>query len=421
MLTIFTAVNFFMNCLLFLLFIYFVRHFIFSLNRAFRPQSSLYLGIKDSDLPTVTVLVPAHNEEKVIGDALNALLKQDYPQHLFQIIPVNDRSTDRTREIINRLALIYPERIKPFHRSTGKAGKSAALKDVSGRITSEITIVFDADYIPAPQLLRNLVAPFVDPEVGAVMGRVVPINANKNLLTRMLDLERSAGYQVDQQARMNLGLLPQYGGTVGGIRNSALKEIGGWDDMVLAEDTDVTLKLFLNGWIIIYQNACECYEEVPEDWNVRVKQIKRWARGHNQVLLKQWVRLLKNPNLDLFEKLDASLLLTIFVMGPLTFVAWSLAQILYYAGYSHNSLIATSLMSYLVFSSLGNFALFFEIGTAAFLDGFQKRIRLLPLGVGFFFVSLLTVSKTFVIQIWEDVICKKEIVWEKTLRYRDPS
>ena len=60
------------------------------------------------------------------------------------------------------------------------------------------------------------------------MGRVVPLNAGRNLLTRMLDLERSAGYQVDQQARMNLHLVPQYGGTVGGVGSSALRDVGGW-------------------------------------------------------------------------------------------------------------------------------------------------------------------------------------------------
>ncbi|MFY0104485.1 hypothetical protein ABTP95_22220, partial [Acinetobacter baumannii] len=75
-----------------------------------------------------------------------------------------------------------------------------------------------ADYLPARGLIKQLVAPFFDPEVGAIMGRVVPVNAGANLLTRLLDLERSGGYQVDQTARMNLGLVPQYGGTVGGIR-----------------------------------------------------------------------------------------------------------------------------------------------------------------------------------------------------------
>ena len=127
-----------------LLFIYFVRHFIFTLNRAFRSQGAMYLGIEDSRLPTVTIFVPAHNEEKVIADALNSLLKQDYPAHLYTIIPLNDRSTDRTKEIIDQFVLLHPGRIEAFHRNSGKAGKSAALKEACENIQTDIIIVFDA-------------------------------------------------------------------------------------------------------------------------------------------------------------------------------------------------------------------------------------------------------------------------------------
>src|SRR5581483_3211648 len=118
----------------------------------------------------------------------------------------NDRSTDGTRDIIDEFIHEHPARITPFHRVGGKPGKAAALKDAMRMVETEIVLVFDADYIPGRALIRQLVAPFFDPEVGSVMGRVVPINVGKKLLTRLLDLERSGGYQVDQQARMNLGL-----------------------------------------------------------------------------------------------------------------------------------------------------------------------------------------------------------------------
>ena len=413
-----SGLNVYLYFLLFLLLLYFIRHFSFTLNRAFRAQNSLYLGIEHSELPTVSILVPAHNEEAVISDALNALLKQEYPVHLFKVIPVNDRSTDKTRIILDQFAKQFPARIQVFHRDQGVPGKSAALKEVCEGVDSEIVIVFDADYIPAPNLLMNLVTPFIDPEVGAVMGRVVPLNSGKNLLTRLLDLERSAGYQVDQQARMNMALLPQYGGTVGGVRMQALREVGGWDEKILAEDTDVTLRMFVKGWSVVYQNFCECYEEVPEHWDARIKQVRRWARGHNQVMFKQFFNLLKHPQIQFLEKLDAFLLLCVFLMGPLIFLGWGATQILYFAGYSKISFLASGLGAFIVFSALGNFALFFEIGTAAFLDGYQKRIRLLPLGVFFFFVSLVTVSKVFFVQILDQVFLKKEVSWDKTIRFR---
>ena len=79
----------------------------------------------------------------------------------------------------------------------------------------EIIIVFDADYRPARNMLKQIALGFEDPQVGAVMGRVIPYNTNTNMLTRLINLERSGGYQVDQQARYNLKTIPQNGGTGG--------------------------------------------------------------------------------------------------------------------------------------------------------------------------------------------------------------
>src|SRR6202022_3597043 len=114
-----------------------------------------------------------------------------YPRELLHILPVNDRSTDRTREIIDEIAARSPGQIRPFHRTGGKLGKAAALKEAMQLVTSDLIVLFDADYIPAPQLIQQLVSPYFDPEVGAVMGRVVPLNVGANLLTRLLDLERA--------------------------------------------------------------------------------------------------------------------------------------------------------------------------------------------------------------------------------------
>jgi len=234
--------------------IYTIRHYCFTVNRIIGQQRHPYVDVDTAEWPPVTVLIAAHNEEAVVGDILTALLEVDYPAEKLAIVPVNDRSVDRTREIIDSFVVHYPGRITPFHRTGGRAGKAAALKDAMAYVNTEIMLVFDADYVPGKALIRQLVAPFFDPEVGSVMGRVVPLNVGKKLLTRILDLERSGGYQVDQQARMNLHFVPQYGGTVAGIRKSALDEIGGWNENTLAEDTDLTYRMLLAGWKTVYEN-----------------------------------------------------------------------------------------------------------------------------------------------------------------------
>ncbi len=397
--------------------VYTLRHYAFSLNRLLGRQRHPYVDIDTAEWPTATVLIPAHNEEAVIACAIEALLDVDYPPEKLQIMPVNDRSTDRTREIVDQYAARYPGRITPFHRTGGKPGKAAAIKDATESLASEVLIIFDADYIPAHGLVKQLVAPFFDPEVGAVMGRVVPLNAGTNLLTRMLDLERSGGYQVDQQARMNMRLVPQFGGTTGALRRAAVESIGGWHDDVLAEDTDITYRLLLNGWKTVYQNRSECYEEVPETWPVRMRQITRWAKGHNQVFFRYALPLLRERRTGLLERIDGLFLLGVYIVPCVLLLGWLLCIALFYMGAYALAAGALALFAAVSYSSLGNFAVFFEIGTAVHLDGNRSRIQLLPFAFLNFLASVIAISQAVVQQLrgaWH----AQQLQWDKTERFR---
>ena len=403
-----------------LIVVYTLRHYYFAFNRLFGRQRHPYVDIDTANWPTVTVFIAAHNEEAVIANSLEALLDVDYPPERIRLMPVNDRSTDRTREIIDGYVARFPGRITPFHRTGGKPGKSAALKDATELVESDIIIIFDADYVPGKGLIKQLVAPFLDPETGAVMGRVVPLNTGSNLLTRLLDLERSGGYQVDQQARMNLRMVPQYGGTVGGVRRAALEGIGGWRDDALAEDTDLTYRLLLAGWKTVYQNRSECYEEVPESWPVRVRQIMRWAKGHNQVALRYSGRLLFSRGVSWAERVDGLLLLGVYAMSPLLLFGWILAIFLFYCTTNQWLSGALALFALMGYGALGNFAAYFEISTAVHLDGNRNRIRLLPLNLFGFLISLLSIARATWNQFFFDWLLGRSLVWDKTVRYRQP-
>jgi cellulose synthase/poly-beta-1,6-N-acetylglucosamine synthase-like glycosyltransferase len=397
--------------------LYTARHYWFTLNRLFGFQRHPYIDTDTADWPQVTILVAAHNEEKVVSHILAALMGVNYPRESMLVIPVNDRSTDRTREIIDQFCLEHPGRIRPFHRTAGKGGKAAALKDAMELVDTEVILIFDADYIPGAGLIKQLVAPFFDPEVGGVMGRVVPLNVGTNLLTRLLDLERSGGYQVDQQARMNLQLVPQHGGTVAGVRLSALREIGGWNDNSLTEDTDLTYRLLLYGWKTVYQNRSECYEEVPETWQVRIKQIMRWAKGHNQALATYGFRLLFSKHRATFrERIDGFLLLGVYIMAPLTLLGWLLALAVFYEGIAPlHGVIA--LLSITAYSAVGNFAAFFEIAAAVRLDYTRQRVCLLPFLILGFGVSIFSVSRAFISQLMAP-LTGAQFHWDKTERFR---
>lgn len=397
--------------------VYAVRHYLFTVNRLFGRQRHPYVDVELAKWPHITVCIAAHNEEQVVAHAIDALLAGDYPRERMTIIPLDDRSTDRTAEILDNYSAFYPGLIRPIHRSQGQPGKAAALQDAMPHVKGEILIVFDADYLPGKSLLRQLVAPFFDPQVGAVMGRVVPLNVGTNMLTRMLDLERSAGYQVDQQARMNLRLVPQYGGTVGGVRIRALENCGGWRSDTLTEDTDLTYRLLLCGWETVYQNRSECYEEVPEQWPVRIRQITRWSDGHNQAMREYAVSVLKDDFLNFWQRLDGFLLLGVYAVASLTLAGWVLTLILWYGGRTVVGFSAVLLVA--SYSTIGNVASFFEVAAAARLDGYRGRVRLLPLLLVGYLVTLIAVMRGLLPgRRTGSGSDGRAVVWHKTSRYR---
>lgn len=399
---------------------YGVRHYVFTVNRLFFPQKRTFEGVQAAVWPKLTVFIAAHNEEAVIAHCIEALVKSDYPLDRLTVIPVNDRSSDGTRAICDHWAALYPNLLFPFHRSEGKAGKPAALMDASKRAPedTEIFCIFDADYIPGRGLLKQIVAPFLDPEVGVTMGRVVPGNVSTNLLTRLLDMERSAGYQGDQQPRQNLDTLPQFGGTVGGIRVRALNAVGGFREDVLAEDTDLTFRLLGKGWRVGYVNAAECVEEVPETWPVRVKQLMRWAKGHNQVLFTFLWATVRNPHLSVRQRVDSLMLLGCYAVAPLTLLGWLLILFTYFAVPSSPLLtMGGSVLALVVYGGFGNSAAFFQMAAAVRLDGNARRLRLLPLNFVGYIVSAVTITRG-TLNLLIDTLLKRELKWDKTVRFR---
>ncbi len=186
---------------------YAIRHHLFVMYRLSSKKARDMMELVGYTTPTVTVLVPMHNEENVAADVLQALVDCDYDWNRLEILAIDDRSEDRTGDIIDEFAAKYPV-IKALHRQKGAGGKGAALKDASAQARGEILLLFDADYIPSRSMIKFLVAPFCDPETGAVMGRVVPQNGDASVLAGLLELERGAGYQIGQQARYALGLTP---------------------------------------------------------------------------------------------------------------------------------------------------------------------------------------------------------------------
>jgi len=395
---------------------YLARHYIFTVVALYYRHGQTHYNLHNMVYqPKVSVIIPARNEENVIGRILQRMTELTYPKEKLEVIVVDDGSTDRTGEITEELAKKY-DYINVIHRSpenSGK-GKAAVLNEGSKHATGEILCMFDADYYPQRDVLENLTAQFVDPEVGAVQGRVTVLNEPKTLVTRLVALERIGGYRVDQLARDDLKLIPQLGGTGGGVRRSLIDFFDGWDPSMLAEDTDLTFRIYLAGYKVRYINEAECYEEAVENWRWYWRQRCRWAKGHMQCAFKHFWPLIKSKNLRLREKIDGVLLLNVYFVPILTGLSWILGAILYFTQPSGWITLYWALIPIFVYSGVGNFAPFFEAGIGAYLDGRRRIYRLIPLLFITFLYNTLICTKALADLCLSKILGRKQHAWIKT-------
>jgi cellulose synthase/poly-beta-1,6-N-acetylglucosamine synthase-like glycosyltransferase len=394
---------------------YLVRHYIFTLSvlrSANKPKSNTQ---QDSNFePTVSVLIPAFNEEKVLGRLLSRITTLTYPKEKLQVIVINDASSDQTGQIADEFKTKYPF-IDVLHRDrcNGRKGKASAMNHGFSKCIGEIVLCFDADYYPQRDIVETLVKGFVDPRVGAVQGRVVVLNEPQNIITRLVALERIGGYRVDQEARDNLGLIAQFGGTVGGFRSSILKSLNGWDASVLAEDTDLTFRVYLAGYKIRYSVKAECYEEAVDNWKSYWRQRYRWAKGHMQCFFKHSFSVLKSNNLNRKEKIDGLMLLSVYFMPILALLSLLVGLPLIFSDSPLISVLWLSLPISL-YTFVGNFAPFFEVGVGLYLDGRTRTQWLIPLLIFTFFLNIPICLKAFFEILYSKIFRKNKNVWVKT-------
>jgi cellulose synthase/poly-beta-1,6-N-acetylglucosamine synthase-like glycosyltransferase len=400
-----------------LMVIYLIRHYIFTLTvlKNIQKRRNTVTGENPAYQPTVSILIPAHNEEKVIERILQRMTELTYPKDKMQIIIIDDGSTDNTGKLAEEYSRLNGY-IEVIHRNReeGGRGKASALNAGFKHATGEIIFCFDADYYPQKDILEKLTKEFADPKVGVVQGRITVLNEPENIVTRLVALERIGGYRIDQQARDSLGLITQFGGTVGGIRRSLLEFLHGWDESNLAEDTDLTFRVYLAGYKVRYIQDAECYEEAVENWRAYWNQRYRWAKGHMQCACKHSLKVMKSNNLSLREKIDGLLLLNVYFMPVLVLFSFIIGIPLLLKSSQYSFVLWTSIPISL-YSFVGNFAPFFEVGIGAYLDGRTRAQWLIPLMIFTFLYNIPICTKALIDLLISKIIRRNRNHWTKTI------
>jgi cellulose synthase/poly-beta-1,6-N-acetylglucosamine synthase-like glycosyltransferase/peptidoglycan/xylan/chitin deacetylase (PgdA/CDA1 family) len=251
--------------------------------RAGEPQRA-----RSGELPFVSVIVPAYNEERVIAQTIASLLGSTYPR--FEIIVIDDGSSDRTSDVV-RERFGGAGRVRLFTRAN--AGKAGALNFGLRHASGEIIVALDADTIFPTHTLGALARRFDDPMVGAVAGNA-KVGNRVNLITRWQALEYVTLQNLDRRAFALLNCITVVPGAVGAWRRDLLEEIGGFSSDTLAEDQDLTLKVRKLGYKIAYEEDAVALTEAPDTWRGLAKQRFRWSFGTLQCMWKHRDALL-NP------------------------------------------------------------------------------------------------------------------------------
>ncbi|MEM9193143.1 MAG: glycosyltransferase [Myxococcota bacterium] len=266
---------------------------------------------KFDELPRITVQLPMFNEMYVAERLCESVAKIDYPKDKLEI-QVLDDSTDET----TRIASEKVEELKSrgfdavyLHRTDRTGYKAGALEEGLKVAKGEFLVVFDADFVPTPSILQDLIHFFTDEKVGMVQARWGHLNRDYSMLTRVQSLMLDGHFVIEHIARNRSGRFFNFNGTAGMWRKATIADAGGWQHDTITEDMDLSFRAQLNGWRFIYVPEALAPAEIPCEMNAFKTQQFRWAKGSAQTA-KKLLPLVLRAKIPLKVKIEAVFHLT---------------------------------------------------------------------------------------------------------------
>ena len=281
-----------------------------------RKQKKYPLVVNENYKPFVSIMIPAHNEEGVITNTVENILTIDYPN--FEVIVIDDRSTDNTASVIYDLSQKHENVIAIVREKDAFPGKSAVLNDAFKVAKGEAILVFDADATVEPDFLKKLIPHLEPADVGAVQARKIIRNKDVNYLTRCQNNE----YTMDAQLQVGRDAIKgavELRGNGELIKRAALEDIGGWNNYTITDDLDMSTRLHIKGWDVRFcVDAC-VYEEGIVYLFPLFRQRRRWLEGTIRRYLEYSWQALWSKKMSLRARFDMAMYITEFIM-PMWFM-----------------------------------------------------------------------------------------------------
>ncbi len=280
----------------------------------------------EGELPFVTIQLPIFNEQFVVDRLVDACCRLEYPRDRFEIQLLDD-STDETRvvarEVVERYAAgfgdLAPQPIVYLHRTNRHGYKAGALDAGLDVARGEFVAIFDADFVPQPEWVMQVIHHFAEPGVGMVQTRWTHLNRDYSFLTQVEAILLDGHFVLEHGGRSRAGVFFNFNGTAGMWRRNVIGEAGGWQHDTLTEDTDLSYRAQLIGWKFKYLQDVECPAELPIEMTAFKTQQARWAKGLIQTGKKILPRVMAS-DAPWHTKLEAWYHLTANISYPLMIV-----------------------------------------------------------------------------------------------------
>ena len=362
------------------------------------------------------VLVPAHNEEKVIGDIIENLKDMDYPRELYDFYIIADNCTDNTAEKARSLgAKVIETRKESPDAPTGKPiALKKALNTIDYRNNFDLLMIFDADNLIDRNMFREVNSQYLDKDRPDFIQCYLGAKNKKGPVAWVYYTGYTLSNRFFNLAKQRLGLNGVLGGTGFAMSTSYLAQRGGWTTMTLTEDYEMQVEAILDGRRIVWNHFTRVYDEKPTRLRAAIRQRIRWGQGHWFVTLHnsgKLVRALFSGRISIWEFLS----LGTYMYSVAVMVA-ALLQLVFTAvlsaAFSGQPLFNLSYQSLLISVLTVSYSYCFLFYYADWKDnGIRFSLKTIPSMVVAFFATAII---TFFNQVFGLIRCRDQQHWVKT-------
>ncbi|MDB9961684.1 glycosyltransferase family 2 protein [Oceanihabitans sp.] len=343
------------------------------------------------EIPYVTIQLPVYNELYVMERLLDNIAKIDYPKDKLEI-QVLDDSTDETIETTAAQVTALKSKgldITHICRTNRDGFKAGALKEGLKIAKGEFIAIFDADFLPQKNWLKQTIPYFKDEDIGVVQTRWSHLNRNYSILTRIQAFALDAHFTLEQVGRNSKGHFINFNGTAGVWRKKCILDAGNWEGDTLTEDLDLSYRAQLKNWKFKYLEDVETPAELPVVISAARSQQFRWNKGGAENFRKMMWKVLKNKDISaktkvhgLLHLLNSTMFLNILIVAVL-----SIPMLYIKNEYTHLNAYFY-VMSFFVMSTLIFFICYWFMYKKIYGSGVKNFLQYIGLFFTFFSIAM---------------------------------